>query len=350
MGILCFGASSALLCGEDRSSILGLGSCDGGDDELVEEGSGLDFFDDAGAVFPVDTDEAVRALMEKETDHMPLEGYAERLEHAGLESSWRRDAMDWICKVHSYYNFGPLSLYLAVNYLDRFLSSYNLPHDQPWMKQLLSVACLSLAVKMEETVVPLPVDLQVWDEKFEFEARTIGRMELHILTTLKWRMQAVTPFTFISYFLDKFSEGKPPSFAVASQYAEIIVGTLKGSTFLPFKPSEIAAAAALAAVSSNQVVGFESVLSASEIPVNKEMIARCYELMQERALVKKRVHINGSPSVPQSPIGVLDAAYFSFRSEDDATLGSSQSNISSNNNNQVSTPASKRRRLSISPT
>ena len=42
-----------------------------------------------------------------------------------------------------------------------------------------------------------------------------------------------------------------------------------GSTFLSFRPSEIAAAAALAAVSSNQVVGFESVLSASEIPVNK---------------------------------------------------------------------------------
>ena len=54
-------------------------------------------------------------------------------------------------------------------------------------------------------------------------------MELHILATLKWRMQAVTPFTYISYFLDKFSEGKPPSFALASQCAEIIVGTLKGS-------------------------------------------------------------------------------------------------------------------------
>ncbi|RLN34467.1 cyclin-D2-2-like [Panicum miliaceum] len=348
MGILCFGASSALLCGEDRNSILGLGACDGGDDGLVEVGSGLDFFDAAGAVFPVDTDEAVQALMEKETDHMPPEGYAERLDHAGLESSWRRDAMDWICKVHSYYNFGPLSLYLAVNYLDRFLSSYNLPLDEPWMTQLLSVACLSLAIKMEETVVPLPVDLQVCDVKFEFEARTIGRMEILVLTTLKWRMQAVTPFTFISYFLDKFSEGKPPSFALASQCAEIIVGTLKGSTFLSFRPSEIAAAAALAVVSSNQVVGFGSVLSASEIPVNKEMIARCYELMQEQAPVKKRVHINGNPSVPQSPIGVLDAACFSFRRED-ATLGSSQSNISSNNNNQASTPASKRRRLSISP-
>jgi hypothetical protein len=29
------------------------------------------------------------------------------------------------------------------------------------MRQLLSVACLALAVKMEETVLPLPVDLQV---------------------------------------------------------------------------------------------------------------------------------------------------------------------------------------------
>lgn len=98
MGVLCFGASSALLCGEDRNSILGLGDCDGGD-ELLEVGSSLDFSDAAGDVFPVYTDEVVRELVEKETDHMPLEGYAERLDHAGLESSWRRDAMDWICKV-----------------------------------------------------------------------------------------------------------------------------------------------------------------------------------------------------------------------------------------------------------
>ncbi|XP_066400381.1 cyclin-D2-2-like [Miscanthus floridulus] len=344
MGIVCLGASSTLLCEEDRSNALGLVGCC---DELLEVGSGLDGLDSAaGAVFPVDTDEAVSAWVEKEMDHQPQEGYAERLERGGLESSWRRDAMDWICKVHSYYSFAPLSFYLAVNYLDRFLSLYELPHDNPWMQQLLSVACLSLAAKMEETVVPLPVDLQVCDVKFEFEGKTIGRMESLVMKTLKWRMQAVTPFTFISYFLDKFSDGKPPSFALASRCAEIIIGTLKGSTFLSFRPSEIAAASALAAVSENQIVGFASVLSASEVPVNKEMIARCYELLQEQALVKKRRRINGSPSVPESPIGVLDATCFSFRSED-ATLGSSQSNniSSSNNNNQ----ASKRRRLSISP-
>ena len=47
----------------------------------------------------MDTNEAVSAWVEKEMDHQPQEGYAERLERGGLESSWRRDAMDWICKV-----------------------------------------------------------------------------------------------------------------------------------------------------------------------------------------------------------------------------------------------------------
>lgn len=61
-----------------------------------------------------------------------------------------------------------------------------------------------------------------------FDGKTIGRMEVFVMKTLKWRMQAVTPFAFLSYFLNKLSEGKPPSFALASQCAEIIVGTLKG--------------------------------------------------------------------------------------------------------------------------
>ncbi|TVU37840.1 hypothetical protein EJB05_11181, partial [Eragrostis curvula] len=284
---------STLLCGEDRNSVLGLGGCN----ELAEVESGLDFFDAAGALFPVDTDEVVRELMEKEMDHLPQAGYAERLEQGGLEPLGGKTA--WI---------GFASLCLAVNYLDRFISSYNLPHDKPWTQQLLSVACLSVAVKMEETVVPLLEDLQVCDSKPLFDAKLIRRMELHVMKALNWRMQAVTPFAFINYFLDKFNGGKPPSFALASRCAEIIVGTMKGSAFLSFRPSVIAAAAALAAVSENQIVGLGDLPATFEIPVNKEMVVRCYELMQGQALVK-RVH-NGSPSVPQSPIGVLDAACF----------------------------------------
>ncbi|KAL5197722.1 hypothetical protein ABZP36_001234 [Zizania latifolia] len=352
MGIVCFGASSVLLCAEDRNSVFGLGGCGGGDgdgDVVGEVGSGgLGFLDAGGAVFPVDSDEFVAVLVEKEMDHLPLRGYVEKLELGGLESSWRKDSIDWICKVHSYYNFGPLSLYLSVNYLDRFLSSFNLPHDKSWMQQLLSVTCLSLAIKMEETVVPLPVDLQVCDAKYEFEARNIKRMELIVMEALKWRMQAVTPFSFISYFLDKFNQGKPPSCTLASWCAELAVGTLKDSSFLSFRPSEIAATVVLAVLVESQSVVFSNALAASEIPVNKEMIMRCYELMQEKALVKKIGNRNASSPVPHSPITVLEAACFSFRS-DDTTQGSSQSNNSSRYNSQDSTPASKRRRLNTTP-
>lgn len=100
MGILCFGASSTLLCGEDSNSVLGLGGCGGDDGEVAEAGGGLGFLD-VGAVFPVDSDEVMRALVEKEMVHRPKGGYVERLGHGGFESSWRKDAMDWICKVRN---------------------------------------------------------------------------------------------------------------------------------------------------------------------------------------------------------------------------------------------------------
>jgi cyclin D1/2/4 len=43
----------------------------------------------------------------------------------------------------------------------------------------------------------------VGESRFVFEARTIQRMELLVLSTLDWRMHAITPFSFIDYFLGK---------------------------------------------------------------------------------------------------------------------------------------------------
>lgn len=73
----------------------------------------------------------------------------------------RKEAVDWILKVKGYYGFRPLTAILAINYLDRFLSSLHFQTDLPWMIQLVAVSCLSLAAKVEETEVPLLLDLQV---------------------------------------------------------------------------------------------------------------------------------------------------------------------------------------------
>ena len=69
-----------------------------------------------------------------------------------------------------------------------------------WPWQLLSVACLSVAAKIEETHVPLLLDLQVQDPVCVFEPRTVRRMELLLMTALHWRMRSVTPLDFVGYF------------------------------------------------------------------------------------------------------------------------------------------------------
>ncbi|KAJ4761052.1 Cyclin-D3-1 [Rhynchospora pubera] len=350
-------SASILLCAEDNNSILDFDE-EEGETEVTSledlDGNGMktrglyakrsafhgDFFDN----FPLQSDECLALLVKRETEHLPMEGYYERLLEGSLELSVRTTAIDWIWKVHRHYNFGPLSAALAVNFLDRFLSAYELPQGKAWMTQLLSVACLSLAAKMEETYVPLSLDLQICDAKFVFEAKTIQRMELLVLSTLKWRMQAVTPFSFLDYFLHKFNNGiRPPKISLY-QAAEILLNIVRGTDFLGFRPSEIAAAVALAVIGETQVVDMESALSCCD-HVSKASVLRCYEAIQSEFLTRNlalkiyneiRSNNNSSASlasVPHSPIGVLDAACLSYKSCESHAVGHDIS------------PSSKRRKI-----
>lgn len=82
-------------------------------------------------------------------------------------STDRKEAVGWILRVNAHYGFSALAAVLAVTYLDKFVCSYSLQRDKPWMLQLVSVACLSLAAKVEETHVPLLLDFQVNDETLD---------------------------------------------------------------------------------------------------------------------------------------------------------------------------------------
>lgn len=76
-------------------------------------------------------------------------------------STDRKEAVGWILRVNAHYGFSTLAAVLAITYLDKFICSYSLQRDKPWMLQLVSVACLSLAAKVEETQIPLLLDFQV---------------------------------------------------------------------------------------------------------------------------------------------------------------------------------------------
>lgn len=115
----------------------------------------------------------------------------------------RGSAVEWMVKTSGQQGFSVQTLLLAVNYLDRCFLAGNgdggglrLREDKPWMGRLAAVACLSLAAKVEETRVPLLLDLQLSASSSPvFENRTIRRMELLVLSTLRWRMNPVTPLS-----------------------------------------------------------------------------------------------------------------------------------------------------------
>lgn len=104
-----------------------------------------------------------------------------------------------------------------------------------WPFQLLSVVCLSLAAKMEESDVPLLVDLQLFEPRFVFEPKTVQRMELRVMTILQWRLRSVTPFDYLDYFLAKLpssssssSESMNRFFSMAS---DLILSTTRGKCY-----------------------------------------------------------------------------------------------------------------------
>ncbi|GKV23497.1 hypothetical protein SLEP1_g33212 [Rubroshorea leprosula] len=278
-----------------------------------------------GFDFPVPSEERVREMVEREIEHLPRDDYLKRLRGGDLDLRVRREALDWIWKACGHYHFEPLSVCLSVNYLDRFLSLYELPKGKTWTGQLLAVACLSVAAKMEETKVPLSVDLQVGESKFFFEAKTIQRMELLLLSTLRWKMHAFTPCSFIDYFLSKIGDDHHPSPTSISRSVQLILSTMKGIDFLEFRPSEIAAGVAISVSGTMQAVDIDKAIS-SFVRVEKERVLKCVELMKDLSLISGSVSANnvGSTSascVPQSPNGVLDATCLSYKS-DDITVGS----------------------------
>lgn len=265
----CF---SDLLCREDSGSLLG--------DQLPECSS-------SDVESPADAEESIAGFIEGERDFVPGIDYVERFQSQPLDASARQESVAWILKVQAYFGFQALTAYLAVNYFDRFLYSRRLPQNSGWPLQLLAVACISLAAKMEELLVPSLLDIQVEGAKYVFEPRTIRRMELVVLSVLDWRLRSVTPFSFISHFAYKLdSTGAYTGFLI-SRATQIVLSNIQESSFLEYWPSCIAAATILCA--SHDIPCFSLVnpeLAESWCEgLNKEKIFSCYQLMQGIAVV-----------------------------------------------------------------
>ncbi|XP_054808326.1 cyclin-D1-1-like [Prosopis cineraria] len=259
---------SDLLCDEDTSGILS--------GESTECSFDLDSS-------PSSAEESIAGFIEHERSFVPGCDYFSRFQSQSLDASAREESVAWILKVQAYFGFQPLTAYLSVNYMDRFLDSGRLPQASGWPLQLLSVACLSLAAKMEEPLVPPLVDLQVEGAKYIFEPKTIRRMELLVLGALDWRLRSVTPFNFLSFFACKLDSSGTLTGFLISRATEIILSNIPEASFLAYWPSCIAAASILCA--ANEIPNWSLVKPDHAESwcegLRKEKIIGCYQIMRE---------------------------------------------------------------------
>ncbi|CAM8879813.1 unnamed protein product [Rhodiola kirilowii] len=315
---------SHLLCGEDSSEVLlSADSTDYASSELE---------------LAADVDgSAISNLIENESKFVPGLDYAAKFKSMSLDELAREESVAWILKVHNYYGFQPLTAYLAVNYLDRFLYSRRLPETTGWPMQLLSVACLSLAAKMEESLVPTLHQLQVKGAKFIFEAKTIRRMELLVLSVLDWKLRSITPFDFVEYFAEKLDSSGVYKVFLVSRATEIILSNIREISFVEYLPSCIAAAGVLCAGNEFPISSFinPELVETWCDGLNKESINGCYQLLQESGLVVKSERKRALRAVPHLRV-TTTTSRASLRPCDDSSSSSSSSS---------SSPFFKRRRL-----
>ncbi|GAB4849015.1 hypothetical protein Ancab_003827 [Ancistrocladus abbreviatus] len=235
----------------------------------------LSFEDDS---FEEEDDELAALLAKEEQTHLSM---AAVIASKPLMVA-RREAVEWMMKVNAHYGFSAITLVLAVNYFDRLNLSVELQGDRPWMFQLAAVACLSLASKIEETQVPLLLDFQV-ECKYVFEARTIQRMELLVLSTLQWRMNPVTPFSYFGHLITRLRLETHLRWQILSKCEGLILSVINDPRFLCYLPSVAAAAIMLRVM--KELEHWSSVEHhihlIGTLKINKDKVDECYRFILE---------------------------------------------------------------------
>ncbi|OVA06776.1 Cyclin [Macleaya cordata] len=251
--------------------------------------------------------DTIPVLFASESDHMPCENFIQILRTRDFDTSIRREAISMILQFSS--NLDPLISYLAIIYLDRFISSRNeMQQDKPWFFRLLAVSCISLAAKMKKKTEFSLTNFQR-EEGFIFDSQTIQRTELVILGTLNWRMHTITPFSFVHFFVSMFKLKDPPlRQALRARATEIIFKSLHDEiNLLAFKPSIIAASALLSAsheLFPLQFPCFSKAFSSCAY-VKKEKLLECFKVMQE-IVMNEYDSVFDRVSRSDTPVNVLD--------------------------------------------
>ncbi|KAE8662856.1 Cyclin-D4-1 [Hibiscus syriacus] len=242
--------------------------------------------------------------------------------------SAREEALEWIFKVKARHEFNALTIVLAVNYFDRFISSFKFQKDKPWMGQLAAVACLSLAAKVEELQVPLLLDLQIEEAEFVFDSKTVQKMELLVLSTLQWRMNPVTPISFFVHITRRLGLRTHLHWEFLHSCEQLLLILIADSKSMLYVPSILAAATMLYVIKDIEPGHYLEYMKQLilVLKTNEAEVTVCCELISELLEGKCKRNKGGKckhGSISSSPDGVIDALFSCGNSGDMWTMPSS---------------------------
>ncbi|PUZ42302.1 hypothetical protein GQ55_9G573000 [Panicum hallii var. hallii] len=320
--------TSILICREDGSDLFA---------DADDGGAGADLVvarDDRLLVVDQD-DEYVAVLLSKESASAASCGEVLAEEMEDWMKAARSGCVRWIIKTTAMFRFSGKTAYVAVTYLDRFLAQRRVNRGQEWALQLLAVACLSLASKVEEHHAPRLSELRL--DAFEFDSASILRMELLVLGTLQWQMIAATPFPYISCFAARFRQDERR--AIVLRAVECVFAAIKAMSSVEYQPSTIAVASILVARGNDETPAanldeLKAILGSSWPQLDTGHVYSCYSAMAQEE-DKSWMH---SAEVASSGVSVA------------AHAGSPDASVGTNNAAGTAPPATpdnnnKRRRL-----
>lgn len=131
-------------------------------------------------------------LREHELRNRPKAGYMKK--QPDVNSHMRTVLVGWLVEVAEEYKLHSETLYLAVNYIDRFLSYMSVVRAK---LQLVGTSAMFLASKYEE-IYPPDIGEFVYITDDTYSKRQVIRMEHLIVKVLGFDLSAPTPLAFIT--------------------------------------------------------------------------------------------------------------------------------------------------------
>jgi len=172
-------------------------------------------------------------LRQSELKRLPKSNYMTK--QPDISHSMRSILVDWLVEVAEEYKLQTETLYLAVAYIDRFLSYMSVQRSK---LQLVGTACMFIAAKYEE-IYPPDVGEFVYITDDTYNKRQVLRMEHLVLKVLGFDLSGPSANVFLSQ-MSELSKTDEKTKHLAMFLCELSL--LHGDTFLKFSPSLMAAA------------------------------------------------------------------------------------------------------------